>query len=47
MHHRLVMKSLGQKVSKSDGDTGVRDLRAAGLSPREVIATARRLAGLR
>jgi glutamyl/glutaminyl-tRNA synthetase len=47
MHHRLVMKSLGQKVSKSDGDTGVRDLRAAGLSPQEVIATARSLAGLR
>jgi len=47
MHHRLVMKSVGRKVSKSDGDTGVRDLRAAGLSPQEVIATARSLAGLR
>ena len=29
-HHSLVMKSPAQKLSKSDGDTGVRDLRAAG-----------------
>ena len=26
MHHRLVMKSPTQKVSKSDRDTGVSDL---------------------
>ena len=37
LHHPLVMKSPGQKVSKSDGDTGVRDLRAAGLSPVDVL----------
>lgn len=42
LHHPLVMKSPGQKVSKSDGDTGVRDLRAAGWSPDDVIALARR-----
>ena len=29
-HHGLVMKSATQKLSKSDGDTGVRELRAAG-----------------
>ena len=29
-HHPLVMKSPAQKLSKSDGDTGVRDLRASG-----------------
>ena len=28
-HHPLIMKSADQKLSKSDGDTGVRDLRAA------------------
>jgi glutamyl-Q tRNA(Asp) synthetase len=37
MHHPLVMKSSAQKVSKSDGDTGIRELRAAGMSPEEVI----------
>jgi glutamyl-tRNA synthetase/glutamyl-Q tRNA(Asp) synthetase len=28
LHHPLVMKSATQKLSKSDGDTGIRDLRA-------------------
>ena len=41
MHHRLVMKSPEQKVSKSDRDTGIRDLRAAGMSRDEVLALAR------
>lgn len=40
MHHPLIMKSPTQKLSKSDGDTGVRDLRAAGWSPKRVIARA-------
>lgn len=40
MHHGLVMKSTGQKVSKSDGDTGIRELRARGTSPDEVLAAA-------
>lgn len=31
-HHRLMMKSATQKLSKSDGATGIRDLRARGLS---------------
>ena len=30
LHHPLVMKSPGQKLSKSDGATGIRELRAAG-----------------
>jgi glutamyl-Q tRNA(Asp) synthetase len=42
-HHPLVMKSPTEKLSKSDGDTGVRDLRAAGWSPAEVLAHARAL----
>jgi glutamyl-tRNA synthetase/glutamyl-Q tRNA(Asp) synthetase len=47
LHHGLIMKpsSAGagaprQKLSKSDGDTGVRELRAAGWAPAEVIAHA-------
>ncbi|HJR58249.1 MAG TPA: tRNA glutamyl-Q(34) synthetase GluQRS [Vicinamibacterales bacterium] len=42
MHHPLVMKSSDQKVSKSDGDTGVREMRAAGMEPEAVIAIAER-----
>jgi len=40
-HHGLIMKSPTQKLSKCDGDTGVRDLRAAGWTPGDVIAAAR------
>lgn len=43
-HHGLVMKSATEKLSKSDGDTGVRDLRAAGWSAEAVLAEARRRA---
>jgi glutamyl/glutaminyl-tRNA synthetase len=39
-HHPLIMKRPDQKLSKSDGDTGVRDLRARGWSARDVIAAA-------
>ena len=35
-HHPLIMKSAGQKLSKSDGDSGIRDLRACGWSPGRV-----------
>jgi glutamyl-tRNA synthetase/glutamyl-Q tRNA(Asp) synthetase len=35
-HHELIMKSPGQKLSKSDGDTGIRDLRARGWTAAEV-----------
>jgi glutamyl-tRNA synthetase/glutamyl-Q tRNA(Asp) synthetase len=35
-----------QKLSKSDGDTGVRDLRAQGWSPAQVIGRAAALVGL-
>ena len=43
LHHALIMKSVTQKLSKSDGDTGVRDLRARGWTPAQVIARARAL----
>jgi glutamyl-tRNA synthetase/glutamyl-Q tRNA(Asp) synthetase len=39
-HHALIMKSPTQKLSKSDGDTGVRDLRAAGWTRDDVISAA-------
>ncbi len=41
-HHGLVMKSATEKLSKSDGDTGVRDLRAAGWSAEAVLDLARK-----
>ena len=43
LHHPLVMKSVAQKVSKSDGDTGIREMRAAGQSRQAVLALARSL----
>ncbi len=42
-HHPLVMKSPSQKLSKSDGDSGVRDLRAQGWTAEAVLARARSL----
>lgn len=38
LHHPLIMKSPTQKLSKSDRDTGVRDLRAKGWSASQVLA---------
>ena len=46
LHHPLVMKSPTQKLSKSDGDTGIRDLRAKGWTAPEVIGQAAARAGL-
>ncbi|MEX2272837.1 MAG: glutamate--tRNA ligase family protein [Vicinamibacterales bacterium] len=46
LHHPLIMKSPTQKVSKSDADTGIRDLRAEGWSARRVIGFTAALAGL-
>jgi glutamyl-Q tRNA(Asp) synthetase len=45
MHHPLIMKSAHQQLSKSDGDTGLRELRAAGWTPAQVIAEAVARAG--
>jgi glutamyl/glutaminyl-tRNA synthetase len=39
-HHPLVMKSPTQKLSKSDGDTGVRELRAQGWTAQQVLEKA-------
>ena len=43
MHHPLIMRSPGQKVSKSDGATGIREMRAAGMKAEDVLAEARQL----
>jgi glutamyl-tRNA synthetase/glutamyl-Q tRNA(Asp) synthetase len=40
LHHPLIMKSPGQKLSKSDGDTGIRELRARGWTAAQVIHAA-------
>jgi glutamyl/glutaminyl-tRNA synthetase len=45
LHHALIMKSSSQKLSKSDGDTGIRDLRAKGRTPAQVIDAAMAAAG--
>jgi glutamyl-Q tRNA(Asp) synthetase len=42
LHHPLLMKSPDQKLSKSDRDTGIRELRARGWTPEQVKAAARR-----
>jgi glutamyl/glutaminyl-tRNA synthetase len=42
-HHPLVMKSETDKLSKSGGDSGVRDLRTAGWSAAQVLERAREL----
>ena len=46
LHHALLMAEPGRKLSKSGRDSGVRDLRAAGASPAEVIGLAAYRAGL-
>jgi glutamyl-Q tRNA(Asp) synthetase len=40
LHHALIMKSADQKLSKSDADTGIRDLRAAGWTREQVLRAA-------
>ena len=40
LHHPLIMKSADEKLSKSDGDTGVRELRARGWTAERVIELA-------
>jgi glutamyl-Q tRNA(Asp) synthetase len=46
MHHPLVMKSPHQKLSKSDGDSGIAALRDAGWTAPRVIGHAAGLVGL-
>jgi glutamyl-tRNA synthetase/glutamyl-Q tRNA(Asp) synthetase len=40
LHHPLILKPGGEKLSKASGDTGVRELRAAGMTAEEVMRLA-------
>lgn len=46
LHHPLVLHPDGRKLSKSAGDTGIRELREAGHTPAEVLGLAAHAAGL-
>lgn len=46
LHHPLIVKATGEKLSKASGDTGVRQLRASGLSAADVIGRAAAAVGL-
>jgi glutamyl-Q tRNA(Asp) synthetase len=46
LHHSLILGARGEKLSKSASDTGVRELRAKGLGPEDVIGRAAASVGL-
>jgi glutamyl-tRNA synthetase/glutamyl-Q tRNA(Asp) synthetase len=46
LHHPLIHDERGEKLSKSAGDTGVRELRSAGMSAPDVIGMAASRVGL-
>jgi glutamyl-Q tRNA(Asp) synthetase len=46
LHHPLIRKPGGAKLSKASGDSGIRELRAAGVAPAEVLGRAAWLGGL-
>ncbi len=46
LHHPLIHGDGGAKLSKSEFDTGVRELRAHGLAPEEVVGRAAAAVGL-
>jgi glutamyl/glutaminyl-tRNA synthetase len=46
LHHPLILKPNGEKLSKSSADSGVRELRRAGMSAADVIAFASAADGL-
>lgn len=46
LHHPLIRKENGAKLSKSSGDTGVRELRATGATPEAVLGLAAWSTGL-
>ena len=45
-HHPLIRKPGGAKLSKSDGDSGIRELRARGLAPEAILGEAAAAVGL-
>jgi len=46
LHHPLILAPTGAKLSKANRDTGIRDLRAAGVPPGQVLGTAAAATGL-
>ncbi|HQR18743.1 MAG TPA: glutamate--tRNA ligase family protein [Gemmatimonadales bacterium] len=46
LHHPLIHGSTGAKLSKANRDTGIRELRAAGVPPEEVLGAAAHATGL-
>ncbi|MBI3789814.1 MAG: hypothetical protein HY275_02940 [Gemmatimonadetes bacterium] len=46
LHHPLVLRSDGLKLSKATQDTGLREMRAAGVSPQDVLGMAAHASGL-
>ena len=46
LHHPLILKKDGEKLSKASGDTGIREMRQRGASPAEVIGRAAAAVGL-
>jgi glutamyl/glutaminyl-tRNA synthetase len=46
VHHPLICKSGGVKLSKATGDTGIRELRRQGVPPSAVLGQAVYLTGL-
>jgi glutamyl/glutaminyl-tRNA synthetase len=46
LHHPLIRRASGQKLSKSEGDTSVRAMLDAGATPAQLFGRAARLAGL-
>ena len=46
VHHPLIRRESGAKLSKANADTGIRELRAAGVSPDSVLGQAAYLTGL-
>jgi glutamyl/glutaminyl-tRNA synthetase len=46
VHHPLISKPDGAKLSKASGDTGIRELRRAGVRPATVLGRAAWLTGL-
>lgn len=46
LHHPLILSASGAKLSKAKQDTGLRELRAAGVAPGEVLGAAAAATGL-
>ena len=46
LHHPLILSASGAKLSKANRDTGLRDLRAGGVTPGEVLGAAAASTGL-